>query len=395
MRQSTVLDQIRLIRRGDRIPIFTSLRKSPLWIFIEEFSGYQSIDTLGIISNDTELVVVETADNHMKYKALNEIIPLIAVPSSLTYFTCNPSQNLPQICWFKEHSFKVLADENVPENCIIIPNVVLTDILKITPKEKILLKQFNDKKNVSFTSFIHYTLDGERPDFNPIEHNNETIISSSNGISIKTSDSNFEQMIKLKTVDFTNLNVYARLLSETFHRMILFHGQPGYGKTETILEAINQLNFRSDYFSKIIYIDLLTSELDPNYSFNDGPITFIMDHVDEFLLEETDFDEKMNKKYVRLWKNLEYILSMHNNNRVTLVSRSSKIFSKFSSKISFPFDFIFTLEQSNIWKFNLNEDPFNSVFGLNEAKSQLQLHILHPIRFANLYIFNQMNLHSR
>ena len=65
--QSTVLDQIRLIRRGDRIPIFTSLRKSPLWIFIEEFSGYQSIDTLGIISNDTELVVVETADNHMKY----------------------------------------------------------------------------------------------------------------------------------------------------------------------------------------------------------------------------------------------------------------------------------------------------------------------------------------
>lgn len=393
--QTTVLDQIRLIKRGDRIPIHTSIRKSPLWIFIEEFSGYQSRDTLGIISNDTELIVVEKTDNHMKNKLKEQNTSLIAVPSSQTRFSCNPSHNLPQICSFKDHNFKVLADERVPKNCIIIPHVILADVFKISPKDKIIISEANSDKSTPFSSFIHYTIDGSMPKLNPNEHNNETIISSSNGFSVKTSDSNIEQIVQLKCNDFKDLNDYAKLLRETAHRMILFHGRSGCGKTQAVRDAIDQLNFSPEFFSKLVYVDLLTSELDLNYNFNDSPISFIMDHVDEFLLEEAEVDEKVNKKYAQLCKKLENILLMHEENRVTLISRSSKLFSRFSSKISLPFDFIFTLEKQNSWRFKLNDASFDSVFGLSEAKSQLQYHILHPLQFADVYKSNQMNLHSR
>lgn len=393
--QTTVLDQIRLIKRGDRIPIHTTIRKSPLWICIEEFSGYQSRDTLGIISNDTELIVVEKTDNRMKNKLQEQTISLIAVPSSQTHFSCNPGHNLPQICSFKDNNFKVLADERVPKNCIIIPHVILTDVFKISPKDEIIISEAKSDKSMPFTSFIHYTLDGSKPSLNPNEHNNETIISTSNGFSVKISDSNTEQIVKLKCKDFNELNDYAKLLHETAHRMILFHGRSGCGKTQTVRDAIDQLNFCPEYFSKIVYVDLLTTELNLNYNFNDVPISFILDHVDEFLFEEAEVDEKVNKKYAQLCKKLENILLMHEENRITVILRSSKLFSRFSSKISLPFDFIFTLEKSNSWSFEFNADPFDSVFGLNEAKSQLQYHILHPLQFADVYKFNQMNLHSR
>lgn len=392
--QSTILDQIRLIKRGDRIPIYTSIRKYPLWLLIEEFGGYQSPDILGIISNDTELVVIEVSDSLVKHKTGEESVYLIAVPSSQFHISCNPIHNLKRVCSFKKHSFTILADDKVPRDCMLIPNVIMNDIFKINPKDRVLLTISNDENDVPFTSFIHYTVDGSKPEFTAIEHSNESIISASNGFSIKSSNSYEDEIVKIKHLNFDNLNEYAKLMLETSHRLILFHGQSGCGKTEYVIDAINQLNFCPDYTSKIIYVDLLASELDSNCDFNSST-SFILDHVDEFLVDEPDSDEKMNKKYAKLWKKLEWIIQMNTENRVTIISRSSKIFSKLSTKISLPFDYIFTLENENNWKFQMNRNPFESVFGLKEAKSLLELHILHPLQFSDVYKFNQMNLHSR
>lgn len=392
--QSTILNQIRLIRRGDRIPIYTSLRKSHLWILIEEFGGYQSPDILGIISNETQLVVVDAADSHVNHKTCEENLNLIAVPSSQLHFSCNPIHNLKRICSINNHSFRIVADEKVPKNCIFIPNVIMSDILKVDPKDKILLSIHNDENTVSFTSFIHYRVDGSKPDFNVLEHSNESIISAYNGFSIKSSQFNFDSTINMKRSNFDNLNDYAKLLLETSHRMILFYGQSGSGKTEVVLAAINQLNFCPEYTSKIIYVDLLTSELESNCYLN-CPKTFILDHVDEYLIDDPDADEKMKKKYAKLSKKLEWIAQMNTENRVTIISRSSKIFSKLSTTVSLPFDYIFAMEKANNWKFQMNRSPFDSLFGLKEAKSLLELHILHPLQFSNVYKFNQMNLHSR
>lgn len=393
--QSTILDQIRLIKRGNRVPVFTSIRKSPIWLLIEEFGGYQSLDILGIISNETELVVVEASDSHAEHSIPEETILLMAVPSSNLHFSCNPIHNLKRICSIKNHSFRIVADEKVPNNCICIPNVIMSDVFKINPKDNVLLSISNDGTDVPFTSFIHYTVDGSKPEFAASEHCNESIISVYNGVSIKikSSSSNSDEIITIKTLNFDNLNSYAKLVLETSHRMILFHGQSGSGKTEAVLDAINQLNFCSHCKSKIIYVDLLTSELDSNYDFY-SPTIFILDHVDEYLTDESDSDEKMNKKYAKLWKKLEWMLQMNTENRMTIISRSSKIFSKLSTKITLPFDYIFTLEKANNWKFQMNRDPFESVFGLKEAKSLLELHILHPLQFSDVYKFNQMNLYS-
>ena len=371
-----------------------SKRKSPLWIFVEEFGGYQSPDVWGIISNETELVVIEASNSHLDPKKIDEIPLLVAVPSSQLHFSCNTSHNLPLICGFKDHNFRVISDDKTPKDCIFIPNVIMTKIFKIEPKDKILLSKINDKNSVPSTSFIHYTLNESKPEFDPSEHANESIISSPDCISIKNSNSNRDEIVRIKCTSFDNFNVYADLLRQTSHRMILFHGQSGCGKTEIVHNAVNQLNFCPEYSSKIIYIDLLTSELVTNHNYNSS-ITFILDHTDEYLLQEPDLDENINVKYMKLCKKLESILQMHKENRVTLISRSSKIFSKFATIFLLPFDFIFTLEKLNDWKFHLNCDPFDSVFGLNEAKSLLELHILHPLQFSEVYKLNQMNLHSR
>lgn len=393
--QSTVLDQIRLIKRGDRIPIHLSIRKSPVWISIEEFGGYQSPNILGIISNETELVVVELNHNNIKSIKVEEKLPhLFAVPSLKPYFACHSFHNLPEICSYKNHSFKILKDDSVHKNCILIPYVIIYNIFKISSKEKIQFSRIHEDMNVPFSSFTHYTFDGMKPEINLLEHSNESIISSPNGISIKTNYSNSDEVIKLKSEsNLDNLNTYTNLLLETSYRMILFNGQSGCGKTEIVLETINQLNFRPDYFSRIIYIDLLTSDFESHFDLNSSK-TFILDHVDEYLQEGQD-DEKINRKYVKLWKKLEWILLMNIENRITIISRTAKIFSKLSTKFSLPFDYVFKHEKSNNWNLQLNHNRFDSIRGLSYAISLLELHILHPLQFSNIYKFNQMNLHSR
>ena len=61
-------------------------------------------------------------------------------------------------------------------------------------------------------------------------------------------DSNIEQIVQLKCNDFKDLNDYAKLLRETAHRMILFHGRSGCGKTQAVRDAIDQLNFSPEFF---------------------------------------------------------------------------------------------------------------------------------------------------
>lgn len=392
--QSLILDQIRLIQKGQSLPIYTSLRNTPLWIKIEEFGGYQTSDVLGIISNDTELVVIDSkTDDQSTCNPKIEIPSLFAVPTSDYHFSCNSSYEILDLCSFKEETFRVRKLDSVPPNVLLVPDLVLSKVFKISPKEKITLLPSSKLSN-SYTGTYNFSVDGIKCEFEIDQHYNETIISTSNGIAIKTSEIDFNQINCIKPFIKGSKNAFTEFLSETLYKCVLFHGQAGSGKTKTAHEAIRYLNYSPTFLSQIVYIDLLKSSFNLKFPEKD-PIVFIIDHVDEYFQSQSEIEEKDVTKYICLYRKIFDILQVCKNNRVILISRSSKIFSNYSSIAPLQFDHIFTLECSKNWNFEVNTVPLTCVFGLNEAKKLLERFILNPLKFSSAYLANQMDLYSR
>lgn len=392
--QTLILDQIRLIKRGQSLPIFTDIRKTPVWIKIEEFGGYQSSDALGIISNDTELVVIDSCkDNQNMDENDIKIPPLFAVPSTDLYFSCNPFQKIPEICSYQDETFRIKKSESVPPNVLLVPDFILSEIFQMKSKEKIILSP-SYKSAASYSGTFNFSVDGNTCNFDYKQHEIETIISVSNGIVVKTSKIDFNQINQIRAVDIESKNVLATFLIETNHKFVLFHGHPGSGKTKITIEAIKNLNYSANFLSSTIYIDILTSTININFS-NETSTVFIIDHVDEYLQSDSEMDEKTITKYVLLYRKIADILLVCKENRVILISRTSKIFSNFSSIAALQFDHIFTLENSKSWNFKVNQEPLDSVFGLNEAKKILERCILNPLQYSDAYKANQMDVHSR
>lgn len=391
--QSLILDQIRLIKKGQSLPIYTSIRKLPLWITIEEFGGYQTSAVLGIISNDTELVVIDSkSDNQVNNHFEIEIPSLFAVPTSDFYFSCNSSNEIPELCSYRDESFRIRKCESVPRNVLFVPDIILSKFFQMHPKEKICLSSGSKFSN-SYSGTYNFSVDGNVCEFESNQHSNETIISTSNGITIKTSEIDFNQTNCIKPLNIPVNNYFSELLLETIYKCVLFHGQAGSGKTKAAQTAICHLNYSSNFLSQIIYIDLLTSSLDFNF-LEESSIVFVIDHVDEYLQSQPGIEKDITK-YILFRKKIIDILQICKDNRVILISRSSEIFSYFSSIAMFQFDRIFTAEDSKNWNFEINPAPLTSIFGLNEAKSLLERFILNPLQFSNAYMANQMDVHSR
>lgn len=392
--QNSILNQIRIIKRGQILPIYTEIRNNPLLIKIEEFGGYQSPDMLGIISNDTELVVIDNNDQVQAMEDHHDYLPpLIAVPTSEFYFSCHPSHKLPQICSFQDETFGVSKCESVPINVLLIPDVILSKHFKTAPKDKITLSR-RVEASKSFTGTYQYNIDGKLCNFEPDEHLNKSIISTSGGIVITTSKIDFDQINQIRPFCSAPNNNFTKYLLKTSHKITLFHGQAGSGKTRMAHESLQQLNYNPEYLSKIEYVDLLTSGLNTDFP-DDTPFTLIADHVDEYLQHGEDMDEKGIIKYIILCRKIVHFLGTCKENRVILISRSSKIFSKFSSIASLQFDHIFTFEESQNWSFNINTEPLSGILGLSEAIDSLERFILNPLQFSCVYKANQMDVHSR
>ena len=387
--QATILDQIRLIKRGEQIPIHTNVRKQILWIKIEEFGGYKSSGKLGIISNDTELEIIENLNKNIENPAIFRFPTLLAVPHSEFTFKCNSNHKLPKICSFKEHSFKVLQDDSVPQNVALVPDLVLSRLFKIVPKHQFILSE-GPNSPVAYSNICHYSVDGSDCLFEPSEHLNESIIETSNGIAVKIVKPEAEKNI-IAQLTPSEFNGLADFLHKSTHKLILLHGKAGIGKTKNIMEAINQLNYSCDFVKKTVYVDLLTSD----FLSIDAPAIIFIDHIDEYLQMESESSEARSiKKYIILCRKISELL-LQKGNIIVCVSRSTKVFSNYSYILSLPFDYIFTFQKSENWDFNQNPMPLNCVHGLEDAKKSLEEHLLNPLQFSAIYKANQMNLYSR
>lgn len=382
------MDQIRLIKRSDQYPIYTNIRKQPLWIKVEEFGGYQPSNKLGIIADNTELVIIDTCD--IKTENNFDFPSFIAVPHFGFEFMCNSQYKLPQICSFNDHYFKVLQNEAVPQNVLLVPEIILRDVFKLNPKQNIKLSDGSNISSIDYSNVVHYSVDGLKCHFNESEHLKESIISSPNGIAVKMPQTVSKEVIVIKSKVPGELNEFAQFLNKTLKKFILFHGSAGTGKTKCVREATQQLNFKPYFLYQIFYIDLLTSDF--NSTQNSG--LFLFDHVDEYLQVETEIDDKTIRKYVNLYRKIAELL-LQRNNRIVFISRSPKSFSPFSKVLTLPFDSTFSLETSKTWKFSKTSEELNCVFGLTEAKKSLERHILNPLQFSDIYHANQMNLYSR
>jgi hypothetical protein len=395
MIQSLILDQIRLIKKGQSLPIYTNLRKLPLWIKIEEFGGYQTSDALGMISNNTELVVIDSKfDNQSSHNSeIDKFTSLLAVPTSDFHFSCNSSHEIPELCSFRNESFRIRKLETVPPNILLVPDFILSKIFNLNAKEKITLSPSLKYSN-SYTGSYSFSVNGNVCEFENNMHTKETIISTPNGVAIKTSEIDFNHINRIRPYIKPSKNIFTELLLDTFFKCVLLHGLAGSGKTKAAQEAIQYLNYLPNFLSQIIYIDLLKSSLNLNFS-EEIPIVFVIDHVDEYLQSQSDIEEKDAIKYILLCKKIVDILQYCKSNRVILISRSSRIFSNYSSIVTLQFDRIMTFEGSKKWDFEVNPEPLACVFGLNEAKFMLERFILNPLQYSDAYMANQMDVYSR
>lgn len=390
--QSQILEQCRLVKRRNQFPIYSNSRKAPLWIKVEEFGGYQSPEKLGIISDDTELVFVDSP-NELGRTDDNNAYSFIVVPSSGFDFVCNPAQTIANVCSFQSHQFLVRKCEKVPRGVLLIPDIILNEVFRVSPKDEIdILASVSTA--LEFSGIIHYSVDGATCNFEAGKHLNETIIAAPNGIAVKSFANESSQIHRFKTPASLESNSFSEFISQTKHRMILFHGQSGCGKSKAVADAIQYLNYSSSYLFKIVYIDLMTTDLYINSDI-DLFSTIIFDHADEYLQIESDAEDEVTRKYVNMCRYISELLSMHKTAKVVLVSRSSKAFSRLSSAFSLRFDYSFRLEASKGWSFDVNPEPLISVFGLEEAKSSLHRLILNPLQFYRVYAANNMDLHSR
>ena len=399
--ESLILDQIRLVRRGDLVPIFTNHRNKPLWIKIEEFGGYQTPEKVGIIGNDTELIVMEEFETTLQIENL-VISKLVAVPSSKFTFSANPCQRLPQICSFKGYNFKIEKDENVPIGILVVPDVILHMIFELLPKDIIALKH-NSCEDITDENcgLKHFSADGLLCEFDRKFRRKETIIPASNGIVVKTKHHDSEEIIYCKRIITKTLNKFSEMLSKSSSRLILFHGPAGCGKSETAIEAIDQLNYSYNFLLPIIYSDLITIDekkflLQTQKSKNINHL-LILDHVDEYLKSDSDeADDKNAIKYMKLCHLISNIIEFNKRSKIVLIVRSLKSLSRFFSISSLPVDEIFSMEESKNWKFNcsVSSNTYLNFRGLDEAKSLLERYILNPLRFSDVFRANGMNLYS-
>lgn len=348
---------------------------------------------LGIISNDTELVIIDYNDDQGINRLDTEIPTLLAVPSVNFTFLCNPCHKVPEICSYRDEYFRISTCDSVPPNVLLVPDLILSDFFNLMPKDKILLSP-GVKYSESYSGTFNFSLDESLCEFDPNQHPNETIISTSNGIVVKTSKIDFDQITQIRPLNLSKMNVLTQFLLDSSHKFILFHGQPGSGKSKNALEAVNQLNYDPKFFSQAIYIDLLSSPSNINVP-EEKSIVAVIDHLDEYLQPHFETDEKNIMDYILLFKKIRGILQSCNENRVVLISRSIRVFSNFSSIVPLQFDHIFALENSKHWEFKVNPEPLTSVFGLNEAKYLLERYILSPLQFSHAFITNQMDVHSR
>lgn len=392
--QSLILDQMRLIKRGICFPVYTKIRNLPIWIKIEEFGGYQAPDKLGVISNDTEIIILESDDKDSPENLHKFQFPrLTIVPHPGFEFICNSSLKIPDICSFQNHSFKIQKNDLIPNDVLLMPDVLLSKIFKIVPKDRIVLSS-NFSKASKFNGSIIYSKNGSKIYFDPVKHSDETIISTPEGIAIKTNSSEPNQFHVIPSVAPNGFNELADFLQKTSHRLVLFHGSAGSGKTKLIHDAINQLNYSLNFLLKLKYIDLMNSDLIIDLKM-DVSTVFFLDHFDEYLLRESESDEKITIKYSNVSKKILHFLQMQKDSRFILISRSSKVFSRFSTIISLPFDSVFKFESSETWNLNLKTEPLDCIYGLDDAKKFLEINILNPLQFSNIYKANQMNLYSR
>lgn len=390
--QSLILNQIRLVKRGNLFPIYSKSRNTPLWIKVEEFDGYKSPEKLGVISNDTELVFIDSISEPSP-NVSSFVHSFIVVPTFGFEFHCNSAHGTPDICRFKDHQFIVRKCETVPQGVLLVPDIILKDVFKICSKEKIEICS-SISEIPEFFSTINYSADGGICIFESSNHLIETIISTPTGIVVKSSNSEPNVIIPLNTEKSFESNSFSEFISKTEHRIILFNGQSGCGKSKAIGDAIQYLNHSSSYLFKMIYFDLLeTSDL--SFSNIEDFSVIILDHVDEYLLVESDSDDEVTKKYIRLCRDISDLVSMYKMVKFVIVTRSNKDFTQFLPKFPLRFDYSFSLQKFEGWTFDINLQPFEDVLGLVEAKLSLQRLILNPLKFYSVYKANNMDLHSR
>lgn len=410
--QAVILDQVRLVRRGDHIPLFTPLRAEPVWIRIDEFGGYQQADRLGILHNDTEVIVLSEPPTCETRDTCREQV-LRVLPARSNYFAIHSSiLHGTQHMSLLNHRVRVSPDDTLPPGYLQVPDAILAEIFRLSPK-----------------SFVTVRLEGDAPDSRPPPR--VILLSSTTGRDDPPSATHIHNLLKTHPSEtiiplscdtfivrepgdagpteirhFTSLsrgvsNVLATFILEQMiksnRRLCLFSGGIGSGKTRLVHEAIRFLDYSSHCPLQIGYLDALCDPL--SASLRPSQL-IVVDHVDEFLdQEEDDTGRFASRRYMELCSLVETVL-LQTDGRVMLITRSNRALAPHLSTHPLPVDCVFSNQPSwdgaprDTAPLRSTPAPLPLVLGLEEAKAVLAQHIFNPLRFASLYRANGMKAHG-
>lgn len=368
--EGIILDQIRLMKRHQRVPLWFEDQNTMIWIRLESGGEY------GLLGFDTELIVEQASESSVIE------FEITLIPGLRDGFYWRKAGGLHRIG--DEAIVNVHSDPQIPEGFLQIPYYILDHLFQLPSKSKITCKKVA-KSKLEYPHQWIISLKEIDPAIVALQF--ESVVFVGEGAAMIGSAEPRKNIIYQKIPAPPVMNELATfLLNES--KLLLIEGEAGVGKTAQIQQAISALNWNHDFGLPIKYYDLQSET--PLLGIFSSKCLYILDHFDEYFEEEGEEAKELDK-FRKIVKQINHSTQTLGHS-VTLVVRSSRNLIKYMQGCGWlSFDASFTIEKSCNTSVTLTDSPtFDHVLGSQSALLQLKRLLFNPIKYEHIYAANGM-----
>lgn len=371
--EGIILDQIRLMKRHQRVPLWFGDQNVMIWIRLESGGEY------GLLGFDTELIVEQAGEAAVVDE--NEF-QMTLIPGLKDGFYWRKAGGLYRIG--EDAVVNVHSDPQIPEGFLQISYYILDHLLQLTSKSKINCKKVAKKK----LEYPHqWILSSKEAKPVIVSFQFESVVFVEAGAAMIGSAVPRKNIIYQKIPAPPLMNeLVTFLLNE--QKLLLIEGEAGVGKTAQIQQAIHALNWSYDFVLPIKYYDLQTET--PILANNSSKCLYILDHFDEYFEGEGEEAQELDK-FRNIVKQINHSTQTLGQS-IALIVRSSRNLIKYMRSCGWlSFDAKFTIEKSCNASLIVTDSPaFDHVLGTHSALRQLKRLLFHPIKYEHIYAANGM-----
>lgn len=369
--ESIILDQIRLMKRHQRLPIWFG--DQVIWIKLESGGEY------GLLGFDTELIVEQATE-----AVQVEEIEMSLIPGLRDGFYWKKSAGLYRI---REETVRIQADPQIPEGFLQVPYYLLEHVFALPPKSKINCERVV-KTKLEFPhqwTISHSAATNTFNSLNSFDFESIMFVAEGTAVIGSTEARKNIQYKEVKPIQFDELATF--LMKKP--KIALIEGDAGVGKTIQIQQAIMALNWRHEFPLIIKYYDMLSeTPIIGNERFR---TLYILDHFDEYFEEQEEAEPENRQKFLKIAKQINHATQTLDHS-VAIIVRSCRNLTKYMRGCGMlSFDASFTCETVKNTSMTLIDSPaFDHVLGSQATLLRLKCLLFNPIKYEHIYAANGM-----